>query len=429
MLPPPKSKTVGNEHGGPAARLERPIAFVQPFGIEDVGGGAKILRSLLENPPLRCVSLIPSTRPPKPTTVVQQVHVPLRPFARLQQTRLSRLFKLFDAYFRHKQALALCRSIGQLQPRVIHVVVEPGCDLAVITGAARDCAAYLAACFHDHPSFFIAKGRKAAFDLESVGAFWRNADLRFVISPELGNKLCQDFGRRDFEVVTDGVTRVGAAKPISGKSEIVIYFMGMFHAFYGPNFDALGRALEIIGRDTAIRFTLKIRSNCFPAIPSNRYLRVQPLPFADDATVDRDMEQADLLYLPLPFSDEGRSFAEYSLSTKMISYLASGRPILYHGPPTAAAGRLLESSGAAMCANSPDAEAIVSALRHIFDRTQNAQCIVEAALALARTRFDLRKIRARFWERIVNAHADSPRQDSMEHVAAATWGRHGNGGH
>ena len=72
------------------------------------------------------------------------------------------------------------------------------------------------------------------------------------------------------------------------------------------------------------------------------------LPFAGHDTVLEDMTRADLLYLPLPFGEEFEKFTRYSLSTKMVAYLGSGVPILYHGPAESAAARLLLRHGAAL---------------------------------------------------------------------------------
>jgi len=58
------------------------------------------------------------------------------------------------------------------------------------------------------------------------------------------------------------------------------------------------------------------------------------LPTQDD--VIEGLSRCHLCYLPQPFAESRRWFAEYSFPTKASTYLASGVPILLHAPTTAA---------------------------------------------------------------------------------------------
>jgi hypothetical protein len=84
----------------------------------------------------------------------------------------------------------------------------------------------------------------------------------------------------------------------------------------------------------------------------------------------------------------------------MISYLASGRAIVYHGPAMAAAGRLLSASGAALCMTTLDASAVAAEFGRVMSSTDKVMGIAAAAMELARERFSLLEIRARFWHRL-----------------------------
>ena len=71
------------------------IAFIQPMGFHSTGGGARILRALIENesPPIpleNLLSIVTTLAPPPPTAVLPEVHLPLRPhFGRIESTRLG----------------------------------------------------------------------------------------------------------------------------------------------------------------------------------------------------------------------------------------------------------------------------------------------------------------------------------------------------
>ena len=381
----------------------RPFLFFQPFGVNDLGGGARILRSLLASPPVRCLSIVTSVQPPQPTSKLEQIHVPTRPnFGRVKQNPLNWVPKALRPVWKMQHRRAVRRLVEQLLPAAIHVVIQPGCDLVAITAVARSSGVPLAVSFHDHPDFYLEHGQFAERDLEIVAAMWRNARCRFVISPEMGKRLCQDFGTRDFEMATDGIEQFGTAKELDSKPEYVVYFMGLFHGFYEENFKALLEALQQVGDQTRKNFIVRVRTNRFPEFGSNSRVRVEQLLPDDDAMVAQEIERADILYLPLPFSTAGHSFARYSLSTKMISYLGSARPIIYHGPPTAAAANLLAKHEAAVCITTLCHQTAVAALAELLSTPEKSRYLAVRALTLAKAEFNLTEIRARFWRNMIS---------------------------
>lgn len=56
----------------------------------------------------------------------------------------------------------------------------------------------------------------------------------------------------------------------------------------------------------------------------------------ETADVVAGLSECDVLFLPQPFQDRGRAFAEYSFPTKFTTYLAAGRPTLILSPPYSA---------------------------------------------------------------------------------------------
>jgi hypothetical protein len=112
------------------------------------------------------------------------------------------------------------------------------------------------------------------------------------------------------------------------------------------------------------------------------------------------MQQADLLYMPIPFGEEHANFARYSLSTKMITYAGSGVPILYHGPTTSAAYDLLNQHRAAVSITTLDPEEIARAFvtMSVRQRTDAAA----NALVLAEREFMLDDQAQKFWGTIAS---------------------------
>jgi len=130
-----------------------------------------------------------------------------------------------------------------------------------------------------------------------------------------------------------------------------------------------------------------------PKVLTDRF-PVTLLPFASEQEIRRDLERADMVYLPLPFGQEYESFVLYSLSTKMITYLGSGLPIVYHGPEKAAASKLLTQHQAAILIHSLDPNCIAETLIKERVKTTN---LVQNALSLGDKQFRLIEQRNKFW--------------------------------
>ncbi len=365
----------------------RPIIFVQPFSLGWAGGGARILRALTEHAPFAWRSIC--TSPARPRRWRNELHIRSRPsWGRIEHSRLAALpkatMRFFARNFRHR----LRRCCKKLGARAIHAVPHAGTDFSIAHEVARDLSLPFFLSVHDDLAYTAGSAsntREAAMQ-----SAWHDAAACFVISDALGEEYCRRYGAREFKVVTDGLTSPGSVRLFSRKS-LRIYFMGLFHMTYERNLRALleGLALlepspNIILRCEHIRREVLIGFN-----------HVTVLPFADEAQVQRDLESADLLYMPMPFGPENENFARYSLSTKMVTYVGSGLPILYHGPRTSAAYELLQKNRAAIFLTTLEPTEIADILRDLDPKKREE--VAANALALGRREFMLADQVAKFW--------------------------------
>jgi hypothetical protein len=131
----------------------------------------------------------------------------------------------------------------------------------------------------------------------------------------------------------------------------------------------------------------------------------------DDAELKRDLDAADILYLPIKFVDP--DFYLHSLSTKMVGYLGAPGSILYHGPADSAACNLLRESRAAVCCNSLNTENLVLSILQLVEG--NTDVSVHAK-QLSQTMFNLDQIQDRFWQegnQLLNRKASAAGQLSI----------------
>jgi glycosyltransferase involved in cell wall biosynthesis len=373
-----------------------PIIFTQPFGWRSPGGGARIMRALLREAPMPFEFICTSTSRPPAHTEIREVHLGLRPhLGRLERSRFAGIAHAIAPLFARRFAHHLEK--GCRYARAIHAVAHGGLDFS----HAFDVAEKLALPFflHVHDDFlYSTRVRNRAGDA-AISRAWSGAAARFVISDQLGEEYQRRYGARDYVVITDGIKCIAPAPRARSSAKLRVYFMGLFHLEYEPNLHAFAQALRELQR---ANFAATVTMRCGGLRPSvlheADFIRV--LPFADEAEIERDLEEADLLYLPLPFDAAHASLVRFSLSTKLVTYLGSGIPILYHGPEQSAVGDLLAQHNASFVSHSLDPAQITAVLRHFIDNQAAGDAVATRALVLARAKFSLPQIREKFWSTI-----------------------------
>jgi len=377
-----------------------PILFVQPFSLGAAGGGSRILRALLNDAPLHWHSVCCSPKRPKPWP--NETHLPSRPFwGKIETSRLAMFPKktrsLFAPRFR-RRLKEFCKSINA---RAIHAIPHSGIDFAQAQTVARQLSLPFFISVHDDLAYTSVAEVPPRIREPAMAQAWRESDGRFVISESLGLEYSRRYGPRSFEIITDGIDKLksplGTGYPEFGR----IYFMGLFHLAYEPNLRALLDGMALF-QQTHPDANMALRCRC-------EYVRphvfrngdpVEVLPFSTEAQIDSDLEEADLLYLPMPFGGKHENFARYSISTKMVTYVGSGVPILYHGPRTSAAFDLLARHRAAVFVTGLEPKEVARGLEEVRETGRE---IAANAMELARHQFMLADQTKRFWNVISEA--------------------------
>jgi glycosyltransferase involved in cell wall biosynthesis len=388
---------------------QSPVCFVQPFGLGSPGGGARILRALLANSPVPAV--IVCTSPERPQLAgddypVQQIHLPIRPyFGRIERTRFGFLAALTAPLFEKQFVRRLKQLCRDRHVAAIHTIPHTGLDFYDAYGIATELRLPFHLQIHDDFLFSSQNLISEAEANEAMRTAWRGAQSRFVISKRLGEEYCRRYGAQDYTIITDGLDEIASSPAQRVPNEFRIYFMGLFHLEYEDNLLALLKALQQF-RDhyPSVRVSVTLRCQALrPKLLRVARDMVRVLPFASESTVQKDIERADLLYLPLPFDEAFKPFVKWSLSTKMVTYVGSGVPILYHGPSDSHAYELLFENAAAFFCLDRSERRLGDKLCEIYDHPQSAAAISGHALQLARNQFMARDQRAKFWNAILQA--------------------------
>jgi hypothetical protein len=380
------------------------ILFVQPFSLGSPGGGPRILRALLRDSAIPWTVVCTSPEPPQILESTREIHLPIRPyFGRIERSRLAFLPMVTTPLFQQSFVRHFERLCRQRAPIAIHSIPHSWLDFHHAHRVAARLG--LPFCLQVHDDFaYSSLGHvppKSAH--RAMQSAWCGADVRFVISSRLGDEYCRRYGARDFTIITDGLERVASAPTAHAPGELRIYFMGLFHLAYEENLRVLCAAMErlrVLRPSMQVSITLRcggIRSRVMRVAPD----LIRVLPFGTEADVHCDLDRADLAYLPLAFGMASEPLVRYSLSTKLVTYLGSGVPILYHGPKTSAAYELLVEHSAAFFDSSLQVESLVETLRQVCDERSMVAQICGNALNLARNRFMLQDQRTRFWNAVM----------------------------
>ena len=373
-----------------------PILFVQPFSLGSAGGGARILRALLESAPEDWHSVCSS--PARPKSWPHETHIRSRPsWGRIETSRLAMFPKMTTSIFAPSFRRRLKTFCQKREVRAVHSIPHAGVDFAHAQAVARELSLPFFISVHDDLAYTAAdSGVPPEVRERAMTEAWLDSATRFVISEPLGREYSRRYGERPYQIVTDGLSGVSTRENQLEPGHLRIYFMGLFHMSYERNLRALLDGIAIFKKEhPAVVVDLSFRCEHIRphVLKDSEHVRV--LPFANEAQIERDLQNVDLLYMPIPFGQEHENFARYSVSTKMVTYVGSGVPILYHGPATSAAFDLLDRHCAAILLTSLDPHEIA---RSLAKMTESERVEVAAnALALARNEFMLSDQRQKFW--------------------------------
>lgn len=382
-----------------SAREGASCLFVQSFSIGHVGGGPRILQSVIERAPMPVSSICTGFyRSLAPNRYCDEVLEAIRPpLGRLDRTRFAHLGGwvegLCSPFFRKR----LRARILAAKPSALHVVPHSWGDFVAVHGIARELRIPIHASFHDDLDYTAGRHPLKRLLMRRLGELWREAATRFVISEEIGEEYCRRYGRRPYLIHTDGVSEIASSEWEPPTGDLRVYFMGMMNQPYVANVRSMARALPLLAASSGWKPSFKIRTHGYT--PEEGEI-TELLPFADPAVIREELPRQHLLYLPLPLGQSYEGLWRFGFSTKLVSYLASGTPIVYHGPAEAAAGRYLAKHDAAVCIHTDDPAAVAEALKAALADPELLREKRRNALIAAKRDFDATVLHRRFWDAI-----------------------------
>lgn len=223
----------------------------------------------------------------------------------------------------------------------------------------------------EHISYELFHDRFTARYLKSAFRSLLNSAVRCGVAGEsMKERYEHEFGIPCFIIRQGVVHRSDATNKQIAKSNspLIIGFGGTITA--RDAFGSMIRALDSVGWVVAgRRVILRIvggRIELKATVPQH----IEYYGWQSRQGAERLLSECGLLYLPQPFSEERRSFAELSFPNKLITYVGAGRPVLLHAPNHASLIPFVERFDLGTHCNSMQADAVLTAIaRHAEDHS------------------------------------------------------------
>ena len=100
------------------------------------------------------------------------------------------------------------------------------------------------------------------------------------------------------------------------------------------------------------------------------------------------LAETDFCYLPYWFDSVKRRHVELSFPNKLETYLAVGRPVLFHGPAYAGVATVIRQYGVGMCLHSLDHRAVMACLEKLISDKVIRESFSRASIAAFRSEFN-----------------------------------------
>lgn len=165
---------------------------------------------------------------------------------------------------------------------------------------------------------------------------------------------------------------------IDNNDSLIIGMAGQFYA--SAEWECLLKALTLSNWQVSGRSVKLIVLG--PQKPPGDYCssNVKYLGWKSQVDASLILSHCDVLYCPYPFDVKLEEVSKYSFPSKLVLYLAAGKPIIFHGPSYSSPNRYIEENQCGVCASSLLPSAIYNEIEKLVNdkslynkATNNAQ--------------------------------------------------------
>lgn len=176
---------------------------------------------------------------------------------------------------------------------------------------------------------------------------------------------------RDFQTKTtpflpslDPKLAFPSAVKINSQKELIIAVAGQLYS--KKEWNTLIKALDNIHWQFGKRqVKIRLLGNWFKLEDIYSQVNIEYLGWRTQEETVKIMSQSDILYCPYWFDKAYEKEAQLSFPSKLTTYLASGRPVFFHGPKYSAPGKFLEKNQAALLCSTLEIKKMIKMLKRL----------------------------------------------------------------
>ena len=188
----------------------------------------------------------------------------------------------------------------------------------------------------------------------------------------MAEEYTKKYGVKSFAVLPGlEESRISVAERKKSKKDFIIAFAGQMYAI--NEIKCLLETTKNLLCDKHIR--IRIYGKDWQYDLSN-YPHVEIMGWISQANLLEELSDADLLYCPYGFEKSFEKTAKLSFPSKLVCYLKTGRPVLFHGPHYSSPGIFLKKHNAAYICDSLDSVILANLISSIIN-DQNKEAIAQ----------------------------------------------------
>lgn len=384
--------------------------FIAEYPPSNLGGGPTLMSRLWKDYPkdrltIVTTSFYDSVAPEEGRVDSKRITLPT---TKKQAPFILKKFQVFfDWCTLHFYLIYLCRLIKKNRPGVI-VTVAMGQFFILALLLARITKIPLITIVHDE---YVTGKTLSFFGGKTLEKFYfkmamKASDQVYAVSPAMQTMLAAEYQKKSIlqmPAIEDLPDRKAEEISRGSKGVVKIFFSGTLN-LCRDNIEIIKRMLlegKLENLNLNRDVELHIYSGSKPEVLEKKIVntyRVIYHGWASQEVLKKDIQTADILFLPHSFVAASRISVKTSMPTKIADYLAASKPILISAPPESALHDYANTYGFGFLVPDPSLEQHAAAVKSILSAPLSAQRAKMRGAFLEN--HDLIKQKKQFWDNL-----------------------------
>jgi glycosyltransferase involved in cell wall biosynthesis len=256
----------------------------------------------------------------------------------------------------------------------------------------------------DDPSWWLQSNGVDRFSsrriMETYKKVIRNSDYFGAASFVMADMYKEEYGVAAVPLVASINSQWYTSNKNSYEDKIYIGIAGQLYSAF--EWQILLRSLakvnwRINNKRVIIRY-LGYQINFDPSDPEVKAVNIEFCGYRSQEETIKIMSECDVLYCPYPFSQDFKKISLTSFPSKLTTYLAAGKPVLFHGPGYASPSLFLQNNNAGLLCPSLDCKDVIDSLNKLINDKNLSENLIKNGKIAFQNNLSLDNLRSNFFE-------------------------------